>query len=89
MTPKTRNILKKVLAYGLMSVTLMLIYLVIAFSPPNQPKTHPKMNDVTMYINNSTMLARTYARTFFMMFLVFGVISLLCFKQNDMVQQIV
>ena len=31
MTPKTRNILKKVLAYGLMSVTLMLIYFVIAF----------------------------------------------------------
>lgn len=31
MTPKTKSILKKVLAYGLMSVTLMLIYFVIAF----------------------------------------------------------
>ena len=31
MTPKTKSFLKKVLAYGLMSVTLMLIYFVIAF----------------------------------------------------------
>ena len=31
MTPKTESFLKKVLAYGLMSVTLMLIYFVIAF----------------------------------------------------------
>ena len=31
MTPKAKSILKKVLAYGLMSVTLMLIYFLIAF----------------------------------------------------------
>ena len=31
MTQKTKTILKKVLAYGLMSITLMLIYFVIAF----------------------------------------------------------
>ena len=31
MTLKTKSILKKVLAYGLMSVTLMLIYFLIAF----------------------------------------------------------
>ena len=31
MTPKIKSILKKVLAYGLMSVTLMLIYFLIAF----------------------------------------------------------
>ncbi len=30
MTLKTKTILKKVLAYGLMSITLMLIYFVIA-----------------------------------------------------------
>ena len=30
MTLKTKSILKKVLAYGLMSVTLMLIYFVVA-----------------------------------------------------------
>lgn len=31
MTQKTKTILKKVLAYGLMSITLMLVYFVIAF----------------------------------------------------------
>ena len=31
MTPKTKNILKKILAYALASIVLMLIYFVIAF----------------------------------------------------------
>ena len=31
MTPKTKNILKKILAYGLMSVVLMLVYVVVSF----------------------------------------------------------
>ena len=30
MTPKTKNILKKILAYGLMSVVLMLVYVVVS-----------------------------------------------------------
>ena len=31
MTPKAKNVLKKILAYALMSIVLMLIYFVIAF----------------------------------------------------------
>ena len=31
MTPKTKNILKKILAYALMSVVLMLVYVVVSF----------------------------------------------------------
>ena len=31
MTPKTENVLKKILAYALMSIVLMLIYFLIAF----------------------------------------------------------
>ena len=31
MTPKTKTILKKILAYALMSVVLMLVYVVASF----------------------------------------------------------
>ena len=31
MTPKTKNILKKILAYALMSIVLMLVYVVVSF----------------------------------------------------------